>query len=282
MVRKYTQSFKYILCIFVGGNPNVMYLWGKKAAPALHSLHFGFGLGGVISAQMTRPFLQPIAANDNVTESVVLFDNATTDIEISSIRSNASNVIHTSRLVYPYSMASAFAILVGISLIAIYIHGPPSGFPKRQPKNKFHELLSPLSCAYGRQFYGTSMLFLVFLFYVFAVGGEKAYGNFIFSYAVDADVSFSKGKAAQLLTVFYTCHLSGRFLGIFISHFVSIHWLIFDIIGGLLTTILGASLAFSNETALWATTGLTGAFVSILVPAGLAWTNTQLEVCIYH
>ena len=248
-----------------------MYLWGKIATPALHSLHFEFGHGGVISAQMTRPLLQPVATNDNVTESVVLFDNATTDIEISSIRSNASNVIHTSRLVYPYSMASAFAFLVGISFIAIYIHGPPSGFPKRQPKNKFRELLSPGSCAYGRQLYGTSKLFLVFLFYVFDVGGEKAYGNFIFSYAVDADVSFSKGKAAQLLTVFFTCHLSGRYLGIFISHFVPIHWLIFsDIIGGLLTTILGASLAYSNETALWATTRLTGAFVSILVPVGLA------------
>ena len=205
------------------------------------------------------------------------------DVTRATIPLNTSDVIHTSRLFYPYSMASAFSVIVGISLIMIHVRGTPNGFPKRQPKNKLRELLSPGSCAYGRQLYGTSILLLAFLFYVFAVGGEKAYANFIFSYAVDADVSFSKSKAANLLTVFYTSHLSGRFLGIFISHVVPIHWLLFgDIIGGLLTMILGASLAYSNETALWVTTGFAGAFVGILFPAGLAWTNIHMEVCVYY
>ena len=283
-LRKVSKTL--ILCVVAGGNPIVMYLWGEKAAPPLHSLHFGFGLGGVISAQMTRPFLQPISTNYNVTENVGFFDTtaimSNNDVTIATIPLNTPDVIHTSRLVFPYSMASAFSVIVGISLITIHVRGTPNGFPKRQPKNKFRELLSPGSCAYGRQLYGAAMLFLMFLFYVFVVGGEKAYGNFIFSYAVDADVSFSKGKAAHLLTVFYTSHLTGRFLGIFISHFLPIHWLIFgDIIGGLLTMILGVLLAYDNETALWATTGLAGACVSILYPAGLAWANTHLEVCVY-
>ena len=161
--------------------------------------------------------------------------------------------------------------------------GPLNGFPKRQHRTKFRDLLSPGSCAYGRKFYGTGILFLLFLFNVFTWGGEKAYGDYIFSYAVDAKVSFTKDKAAHLLTVFYVCHLGERFLAIFVSHFIPIHWLIFgDIIGGLLTTILGASLAYSNAISLWATTGLLGAFVSVMGPAGIAWANIHLEVCEYY
>ena len=269
--------------MLAGGNPIVMYLWGEKAAPPLHSLHFGFGFGALIAAQLARPFLTPTSTNVDATGNATSIANATVsilDANTTSSPVNTSDVMATSQLVYPFSIASAFAALVGISLIAIHIRGTPIGFPKRQPKNKLRELLSPGSCAYGRPLYGTGVLFLVFLFYVFAVGGERAYGGFIFSYAVDADVAFSKDKAAHLLTVFYVSHLSGRFFGIFISHFVPIHWLILgDIIGGLLTMILGASLAYSNEIAIWVTTGLAGAFISVLWPAGMAWTNIHLEVC---
>ena len=201
-----TNFQRHLNCVFVGGNSNVMHLWGEKAAPAVHSLHFGFSLGGMISAQVTRQFLQPISTNGNVTENGTLFEHFTmvnTNVTISTIPVYILDVTHTSQLVYPYSMASAFAVLMGILLITIHVKGTPNGFPKRQPKNKFCELLSPGSCAYGRQIYGGGILFLVFLFYVFTVGGEKAYGDFIFSYAVDADVSFSKGKAAHLLTLFF-------------------------------------------------------------------------------
>ena len=195
MVLKTTYSFDdiYFWFYFSGGNPNIMHLWGEKAAPPLHSLHFAFGLGGVISAQMIRPFLKPIKTNVNVTEHAFFSDTTTmtnTDVTRATIPLNTSDVIHTSRLFYPYSMASAFSVIAGISLIMIHVRGTPNGFPKRQPKNKLRELLSPGSCAYGRQLYGTSILLLAFLFYVFAVGGEKAYASFIFSYAVDADVSF--------------------------------------------------------------------------------------------
>ena len=269
--------------MFAGGNPIIMYLWGEKAAPALYSLHFGFGVGGVICAQMTRPFLTPVVRNGEASANITSSDNATADIvDITTtvIPANVSDVAQMPRLVYPFSIASAFAAVVGISLIIIHMRGPPTGFPKRQPKNKFRELLSPGSCAYGRKLYGASILLLVFLFYIFTVGGEKAYGGYILSYAVDAAVSFSKDKAAHLLTVFYISHLVGRFLGIFISYFVPIHWLIFgDIICGLVTIIVGASLAYSNEIALWITTGLAGAFISALWPAGVSWVNIHLEVC---
>ena len=128
--------------------------------------------------------------------------------------------------------------------------------------------------------YGTSILLLVFLSYFYVVGGEKAYGGDIFSYPVDATISFSKHKASHLLTVFYISHLGGRFLGIFISYVVPIHWLIFgDIICGLVTIIVGAFLAYSNEIALWITTGFAGAFISALWPAGVSWVNIHLEVC---
>ena len=224
-----------------------------------------------------------VVRNGDDTGNVTSFDNATADVvDVSTtvIPTNMSDVTQMSRLVYPYSIASAFAAAVGISLIIIHIRGTPTGFPKRQPKNKFREILSPGTCAYGRKLYGTCILLLVFLFYIFAVGGDRAYGGYIFSYAVDAEVSFSKDKAAHLLTVFYISYLGGRFLGIFVSHFVPIHWLIFgDIICGLVTMIVGASLAYSNEIALWVTTGIAGAFISALWPAGVSWVNIHLEVC---
>ena len=205
--------------------PIVMYLWGEKAAPALYSLNFGFSFGAVISAQITRPFITPVSSNGYDTRNTTVFDNVTvgnTDA-MTPMSVNASEVRETSRLFYPNSMASIIAILTVIALIIIYIMGPPNGFPKRQPKNEFCELLSPGSCAHGRKLYGAGVLLLLFLFNVLNVGGEKAYGDYIFSYAVDAKVSFSKDKAAHVLTVFYISEVGGRFFGIFVSHFIPIH-----------------------------------------------------------
>ena len=125
----------------------------EKAAQARYSRHLGFGVGGLIPTQMTRPFLTPVVRNGDATGNVTSSDNATADIaDVSTtvIPANISDDMQLSWLVYPYSIASAFAAIVAIALIVLHIKGPPTSFPKRLPQNKFCELLLPGSCAYGQ------------------------------------------------------------------------------------------------------------------------------------
>ena len=115
-----------ILCIFSGINPIVMYLWGEKSAPALYFLNFGYSFGAVISAQIARPFLTRVSSNGYGATDIMVFDNvtATSAYVMTTISVNASEVVETSgRLFYPYSVASVFTVLMGISLAIIHTMG---------------------------------------------------------------------------------------------------------------------------------------------------------------
>ena len=86
---------------------------------------------------------------------------------------------------------------------------------------------------------------------------------------MEGDLEFSKDDATNLQSVFWFCHLSGRFSGILIVKFVHIKYIVIgDAIGALLTTILLSIYGNQSVTALWILVGILGIFVSIVYPAG--------------
>ena len=47
----------YIYVSILGGNANMMSLWGGKGGSYMQALHFCFGIGGILSPVATEPFL---------------------------------------------------------------------------------------------------------------------------------------------------------------------------------------------------------------------------------
>ena len=276
LLKCYWKSLRHFMDISLGVNPLVMRLWDEWAPPALHSLYFGYALGSVIAAEMTRPFLSKLQPTNLTMREVdsIKFNNHS-----ENLLRHTSGLVSPSRLVYPYTISGGLAILIGCLLTAIHIRGPPMGFPTRQPQDNLRLAPSLRSCSIGKECYGAIILVLCFFYFLFTQGGEQSIDSYLFSYAVDAEVSFSKDEAAHLVTVFYVCYMTGRFLSIFISSLFPIHYLIFgSILGVMVTMVCAAMLAFSSSLALWCIAGFAGLFMSTLYPSGMAWINVYMKV----
>ena len=86
---------------------------------------------------------------------------------------------------------------------------------------------------------------------------------------MEGDLQFTKDDATNLQSMFWFCHLSGRFSGILILRFVHIKYIVIgDAIGAWITTILLVMYGNQSVTALWILVGFFGFFCSIVFPAG--------------
>ena len=117
------------------------------------------------------------------------------------------------------------------------------------------------------------------MYYGNVVGGERAYGRFIFSYAVKSKQAFSTNDAAMLNIVFWIGFTSGRGLFSILAYWCPPIILLaveltVNIISGISLTIWGLSI----PGVLWVFTGILGLFLSPIFPSGLAWSNMYVEM----
>ena len=185
-----------------------MHLWGKASAGPMNAVHFGFGLGAVLAPQLAIPFLSLDATDSS---------NGTASYIISKLNTTTPSSQLESHLAYPYTIIALIGVIFTIMMIIFYIVGPPNGFPIRKPvKSKM--IFSPASCANGRFFYGLVLFIFLFLYCIQAVGGERAYGKFLFTFAIDSELRFTKRNAAILNSLFWAFLVGGRFSGKLNSH----------------------------------------------------------------
>lgn len=254
----------WFYALVVGANTMVLDVWGTAAASPMHSLHFGFGLGALLAPQLARPFLSP----DNDTES-----NGT-----------ATEVPETcedlSRIEIPYSIIGVLIICFSFVLFGFFLKGAPAGFPLRAGNTNFKTMLSPGSCGYGYIGYGVVVFAWLSFYFMQAIGGERSYGKFLFSFATEnEDIGMSKNQASGLQTWFWFSFTTGRFFGIFITKFVPLRYVIAgDVVGNIVTTLVLATLATSSATALWVATFFMAAFISVVFPNGMIWGNEHLRM----
>lgn len=250
-----------------GGNALVMHLWGDRAAPHLHTLHFGFGLGALLAPQIARPFLSPDLDDDNHT----ICDD-TNDV-------NGTSPASESRIEIPYAIISVFVILFSFVVLGFYIRGPPKGFPVRMPNRSLKALISPASCSRGYTIFGIELLLLLFLYFIQAVGGERAYGKFLFSFAIESDVQFSKNEASYLQSAFWASFTFGRLIGGPIAKFVPVNYMIIgNIVGDIITATILAIWAPTEAIILWIFTCFMGICIAMAYPNGMSWSNLHLDM----
>ena len=268
----------------------VMHMWGIKAAAPMHSLHFGFGLGALLAPQIARPFLSP---DDNATDTQATYMLPGLSWPVHSMHSgyytmntyaNDSNDSpetneDESRIEIPYSIVATFVLIFSFVVLAFYIKGVPKGFPMRQNHTRFRDMISPGSCTDGHKLFGVGLLTCLFFYFTQAVGGERAYGKFLFSFAIESDVQMSKDEASVLQSLFWLSFTTGRLLGIPLAKWIPIDAIIVaNIIGNALTSTVLAIFAYDAETILWVFTCFMGFFISIVFPNGMSWSNLHLDM----
>ena len=81
----------------------ILHIWGDQAAAPQHCLHFGYGVGSIISPQLARPFLsQKTMVNLSTAQDLY------TTVDTVNNQTLIEMVTKESRLMYPYSIGSTF------------------------------------------------------------------------------------------------------------------------------------------------------------------------------
>ena len=258
----------------------VLHLWGESSGPPMYMLHFCFGAGGLLAPLIVRPFLSPNQSpNGNSTDNDIVANFTNINQNLSHHQYNYTSDSENS-LFYPYTIIGGINLIFSIAMLLLYIFGYPKGFPRRTGSRNIRALFSPKSCMAGSQgIVGVILLFLLFMYYFNAVGGENVYGKWIFSFAIETDVQFTKDKAALLNSIFWFSHMAGRGVGIIVSKFLPIRIIILaDIIGLLISSTALSIVGHSNSSVLLILTACMGFLVSPLFPAGMLWANIYLKM----
>ena len=253
-----------------GVNTLVVHLWQEASAPPLYLLHFGFGLGAFLSPLLARPFI----SDDTTTENETTF-NLTTD--------NSEQLFHdetpTSSTLVPYSCVAVVYTLFALAMLTFHIIGLPRHFPTYMQDKQLKAMFSPRNWSPKHPGYASVILALMFSMFMQGVGAELVFGNFIFSFATDADVAFSKDSAAMLTSLFWLCHMIGRLAGALLGLCVATSVVLLgDILLLTLTSLFLVLFGHSHPSALWLLAAAYGFFISPLVPAGNHWTSLQISV----
>ena len=236
-------------------------LWGKDAAAPVHALHFGFGIGAMIAPQLARPF---ISSQENRTENQTHQDPdaALAPIEI------------------PYSISAIITFTFSMVFLVFYIYDRfhESKTVTKPTIDDVKRIFSPGSCAGGRIAFGIQLFTLVFFYYFNIVGGERAYGKFLHSYAMESK-KFDKDTATVLNSVFWACFTTGRGLAIIASKWVPPKYLLpVELLVNIISTVILAVWGYTVPAILWTFSAVLGLFLSPIFPTGLAWLNLYVEM----
>ena len=106
-------------------------------------------------------------------------------------------------------------------------------------------------------------------------GEERAFGKFLFSYAVDSPVHIPPEQATILDSTFWACFTAGRGLATLASFFVQPLPVIgFCMVVNISSSIILAVFGSVYPLATWIGAGVFGASMSPLFPVAMAWMNS--------
>ena len=279
-----------------------MVLWKEKAAVPTHSLHFSFGVGALIAPQVARPFIPKSSphgkkdlpnlnqSSQNQTEGYGLgASNATTWSYNLAANTTAPGLDHN---LDEDRIEIVYGIMGGITLLAAFIflffqltskyrdaEHEDDGMVDKRTENGgsfcdrfqqvFKNIKSPVLI----------LCLILFIFWCLPTGAERAYGKFLFAYAVESDLALAPVSGTVLESVFWASFTAGRGLATIASTWTPPSVLLaVEIVVKIISTLLLAFLGNTNSTVLFVASGFLGATISPIFPAVMVWTNLYFEM----
>ena len=200
--------------------------WGEAANSPVQGLHSAWGVGFAFGPLIIMPFLGP-DPDDEVQSNWT----ATT---IASPLPSAFNStvlppdVQESRIEIAYAITAVMALIMGIMSFVMYHIGVPNGVTLHlKAKDSFSEVFSLKSIARGDRTFAIKMLVLFALFYFANAGREGVFSTWLFNYAIESELDFTKQEAALLDAAAKFAFLGGRVVATLLAIKVAIQPMLF-------------------------------------------------------
>ena len=257
------------------GNTVILRAWSERATGPMYAIHFGFGLGSTVGPFLARPFLSPEEVFINCTECMTTAMPATEE---------PSRFQEGSHIEIPYIKIGLFTLAMSITLLVLHIIGPPDKLRFKlkaasDERKLLKEVCYPNNCTNGS--IPCTMLFLIcfFLFYVFSCGREIGLNTYMFTYATESALKFSKDSAIVLSSVYVAFYMMGRLVSVVLSRWFTVQVLLIACI--IFVCLMQAGLAIlglSEQILFAAFSCAVGFFGSPMWPAGMSWTDKYITI----
>lgn len=266
----------------VSGQRILLEIWREKAPSPMHATHMGFGIGAVAAPLIANPFLAVL----DFTQT-----NRTSGDKTGVPNSESFTVIEETRVQYAYVTIGLVSLMLSSPFLVYpffkccarrdrnqYMSFEAEETPKESRATKLLAMINPATYADGSIKFGTFVFIILALYFMNLVGGEQLFGNFIRTFSVD-QLQFKRNEASYLDTAYWGSFTLGRFLGAILSHYVHIRTLLLaDVLLNLLAVTFLNIFSARSKTLLWVFTAIVGFLIAPLFPAGISYTNTQIEV----
>ena len=261
-----------------------MDLWAENSAGPLLLLNGGFGVGASIAPLLTSPFLSynktiPVNTSD---ASAFLQNNTIGNISMvntSLVEYNTTRTVRSeSRIQIPYMILGLACFIIASLFFVFYVIKVPKMFVMSKPLQKLGAMLRPESCAGGDRAFGIQMLILLFVFSLLVMGGEQAFGKFIYSYCRGKHLKFTPTNAATFNSIWWLAFTLARFVAFGISRFISVQMLMLGQVVGTVVSCILMNILYNNAVGFCVFSVLFGFFRSPLFPTAIAWGNRYMEV----
>ncbi len=187
----------------------------------------------------------------------------------------------------PFAIAAAFTALVGLSFLVLYFIPMPSPSelqPNARNSKKSNDssrsdksIWSKLKCGEDDGSLYIGFVLFLCIFFILPTGAERAYGRFIYAYAIEGPHQFSTGDGTMIESLFWLTFTGTRIVTMIISFWVSATILISTSL--VLSVGVSIALAFAvqtNSTLLWVFNCGFGIVLAPLMPASIAWADSYV------
>ena len=194
-------------------NIGLLALWQKKADAQFQAAYCIWSLGGTMAPFIAKPFLverlDKMAENETmIAPSINISNTMTTVIEIET-RSNIE---------IPYGIVASFCFVTGIMGLILYIIGKPGVYVEHMPAQKScKDLMMIPKAVQAPAKFALPMLFLFFMYFFFLCGAQVTMYTWMYTYAVEGDLQFTRSEAAIYDSTFKGCYTIGRVVSVILA-----------------------------------------------------------------
>ena len=283
-------------------------MWGDKSGPCMQLLHFAFAFGGFCAPLIAKPFVSEVAEEDgvdNVTDTTASSGNCSDpmgqygfsgmgmNLSLNCSPADTDSSPNTLLFGWAYWIAATFLIL---PLLAYLYYAAKlellTASKCCQKKNTYSlsteetESVTPADReeqqgTIGKQslLYKSIIFTNLFLFMLFYVGTEIAFGNLVFTFAVKGELQFSKPKAALLAAVFWGTFAFTRLFSVTLAllKVPASYMLIGNITGSMIAATI-MIIAPHNATAIWIGSAVLGTSMAAIFPTTMTWMSEHVPV----
>ena len=244
----------------------------------MHSIHFGFSIGGILSPLTAEPFLarknckseNPGQNMTNVTMSTTMRITTTTECE----------EYGETRVYWAYAIGGALMLSAAIPFLILYCK---SGTYSRNTKKEVEMAkLADESNGNGNLPVLSLKLKIVFIFFLSMLlanycGVESRFSSLLMTFVVEY-LDWTKSADAHVNTVFWATFSAGRFLGILVTRFLKPKTMLLIYLILLTATFSGFIVAsiYNITWLIWTLTAVSGLAMSIIFPSIFTWTAESI------